>query len=305
MQIKTHRFLALGATTAVGFVALGLALPDNTPQARLLLDPPDRTDRALVDPLRAMAPWKDFPVGENPRPLVVFDAVKLPPALRAAPALDTLVRGRWIAPDPLPPSPPALDAYPVLSAEAALATLRRTVLGTTKDPGPDADAEPVGITEMRLTRSTFDTDRGRLTLPAWTVRFGGEEVPATVLAVRGDGLYPTPVPTDAKGDVTLSPDGMRLTYSFFGAAPGEGNCRADYTPVFQETATAVAVGAIEHPNGHNNSGTCRLSSYRRSVWIQLTAPLANRVVVTYAYGSPLPVRPDGTYRWYRSSTRDR
>jgi hypothetical protein len=93
--------------------------------------------------------------------------------------------------------------------------------------------------------------------------------------------------------------GQSTTYNFLGAAPGEGNCRASYSPVFQETATAVAIGAVEHPNGHNRSGSCRLASYRRSVSVQLTAPLGNRVVVTYTYGAPLPVRPDGTYRWYR------
>ncbi len=77
--------------------------------------------------------------------------------------------------------------------------------------------------------------------------------------MRGEDVYPSPVPTDADGDVTLSPNGLRLTYSFLGAAPGEGNCRADYRPVFMETATAVAIGAIEHPSGHNRSGNCRLS----------------------------------------------
>jgi hypothetical protein len=297
---RTQRFLALGATTVTGFVALGLALPDNAPESHLLLDPPDRIDRPLPDPLLAMAPWKTFPVGDQARPLVVFDAVTLPATLRANPALDALIRGRWVNPD-LPASPPRLDAYPILSAEAALASLRRTTLSMAPNPGPDPDAEPVRITEVRLTRRTFGTDRGRVTLPAWTVLFAKSSVPATVLAVRGDDLYPSPVPTDAKGDVTISPNGLRLTYSFLGAAPGEGNCRAEYTPVFQESATAGAVGAIEHPNGHNRNGTCRLASYRRSVSVQLTAPLSNRVVVTYAYGSPLPVRPDGTYRWFRPS----
>ena len=302
MAIRTQRYLALGATTVTAFVALGMALPDNSPAPRLLLDPPDRVELALADPLLAMAPWREFPVGEDPRPLLVFDAVTLPAPLRANPER---LQGRWIGPKEPPASPPRLDAYPVLSAADALTTLRRTALGTARNPDPGA--EPVRITEIRLTRRTFDTDRGRLTLPAWTFLFESVPVPATVLAVRGDGVYPSPVPTDSEGDVTISPDGTRLTYNFLGAAPGEGNCRADYTPVFQETATAVAIGAIEHPNGHNRNGNgnCQLSSYRRSVSIRLTAPLTNRVVVTYSYGSPLPVRPDGTYRWFRPSAGDR
>ncbi|MBA3742224.1 MAG: hypothetical protein H0X00_04700 [Sporichthya sp.] len=303
MAIRTQRFLTLGATTVTGFVALGLALPDNSPAPRLVLDPPGRAERALADPLLAMAPWREFPVGDGRRPLLVFDPVTLPSALRASSGTAQRFQGRWIGPEERPVSPPRLDAYPILSAEDAVSTLRRTALGTVRDPEPGAD--PVRITEIRLTRRTFDTDRGRLTLPAWTVLFESVPVPATVLAVRGDGVYPSPVPTDSEGDVTISPDGTRLTYNFLGAAPGEGNCRADYTPVFQETATAVAVGAIEHPNGHNRNGNCRLSSSRRSVLIKLSAALSNRVVVTYSYGSPLPVRPDGTYRWFRPSADDR
>ncbi len=302
-MIKTHRYLALGATTVMGFVALGLALPDNTPDPRLKLDPADRTEAPLTDPLSATAPWRNFPVAAEPRPLVVFDPVSMPSSAQGGP--DGL-RGRWILPNQLTTSPPRLDAYPILSAEEALAALRRTMLGGTPEATtPDPEAEPVRISEVRLTRRTFDTDRGRLTLPVWTVSFGQRiSAPAMVLAVRGDGVYRSPVPTDADGDVTISPDGRRLTYSFLGAAPGEGNCRADYTPVFTETATAVAIGAVERPKGHNRNGTCRPASHRRSVSVVLTAPLSNRVVVTWAYGAPLAVRPDGTYRWYRVTQDD-
>lgn len=280
-----------------------MALPNNAPEPRLLLDPPDRADPPLAHPLQAMAPWRDFPLRADPRPLVVFDAVTLPTSLRAGPGLQALVLGRWIAPDPMPPSPPRLDGHPIMSAAEAVAGLRRTALGAAKRPGQGADAEPTRISEIRLTRRTFDTDRGRLILPTWTILFAKQTVPAAVLAVRSGDLYPAPVPTDSEGDVTISRDGLRLTYSFLGAAPGEGNCRADYEPVFQESATAVAVGAIEHPNGHNRDGNCRLASYRRSVSVKLTAPLGNRVVVTYAYGAPLSVRPDGTYRWFRPPAR--
>ncbi len=183
MHINTPRFLAVGATAVAGFVALGLALPNNAPEPRLLLDPPDRVDQPLADPLLAMAPWRAFPIGADPRPMVVFNTATLPASLRAGPALDALVQGRWVGPNPLPSSPPRLDAYPILSAEAALASLRRSVLGQVpgmvSDPGPDPDAEPVRISEVRLTQRTFDTDRGRLTLPAWTVLFAKSPVPAT------------------------------------------------------------------------------------------------------------------------------
>jgi hypothetical protein len=301
MAIKTQQYLAVGATALVGFVALGLALPDNAPAPRLVRDPSGRTDQPLADPMTAMAPWKDFPIGSTSRPLLVFDATDLPVGLRSNPTLDKLVRGRWVLPDQLPGNPPRMDGYPIVSARDAIDALHHTVLaeyGAGAKAAPAAD--PIRITEVRFSRRTFDTDRGRLSLPAWTVVFEKEiGLPATVLAIHGDSLYPSPVPTDAEGDVTISPDGRRLTYNFLGAAPGEGNCRAEYTPVFQESATAVAIGAVEHPNGHNRSGNCRLASYRRSVAVLLTAPLDNRVVVTYTYGEPLPVRPDGTYRWYR------
>lgn len=304
-EIKTQQYLAVGATTLVGFVALGLALPDNAPTPRLLPDPADRTDAPPGDPLAAMAPWKSFPVGLANRPLVVFEPTYLPLALRSNPLLAKL-RGRWILPDPLPGNPPRMSGYPLVSARDAVESLRHTVLTSYGQPAKtDQQADPIRVSEVNLTFRTFDTDRGRLTLPSWTVVFEKEiGLPAVVLAVSGDALYPSPVPTEADGDVTLSPDGRRLTYNFLGAAPGEGNCRADYTPVFQESATAVAIGAVEHPNGHNRNGTCRLSSYRRSVSVLLSAPLDNRVVVTYTYGEPLPVRPDGTYRWYRPARPD-
>ncbi|GAA0627180.1 hypothetical protein GCM10009547_33390 [Sporichthya brevicatena] len=298
-----HRYLAVGATAVVGFVALGLALPDNTPDPRLMPDPADRTQAPLTDPLQATAPWRAFPVGAAQRPLLVFDPVTIPTALRSDP--DRL-RGRWVLPDRLTTSPPRLDGFGVTSAEEAVAMLRRALAGVFRDEQlrtADPSAEPVTVSAIRLTRRTFDTDRGRRTLPAWAITFGPRMVaPAIVLAVTDDALYPSPVPTDAEGDVTLSPDGRRLTYSFLGAASGQGNCRADYTPVFLETATAVAIGAVEHRKGHSRQANCRMSAYRRSVSVTLTAPLHNRVVVTYAYGAPLPVRPDGTYRWYRPAT---
>jgi len=307
VRINSQRYLAVGATTLVGFVALGLALPDNAPAPRLLNDPPDRAGLPLADPMAAMAPWKAFPVGAKSRPMLVFDAADLPVGLRSNPLLEKLVTGRWVLPEQLPANPPRMDGYAIQSAQEAVAALHRTVVTEYGDGAKaDPDADPIRITDIRLSRRTFDTDRGRFSLPSWTIVFDREiGIPATVLAIHGDVLYPSPVPTDAEGDVTMSPDGRRLTYNFLGAAPGEGNCRADYTPVFQETATAVALGAVEHPNGHNRNGTCRLASYRRSVSVLLTAPLGNRVVVTYTYGSPLPVRPDGTYRWYRPDTSKR
>jgi hypothetical protein len=302
--IRTQRYLAAGATTLVGLVALGLALPDNAPAPHLLNDPAHRGGPPFADPLDAMAPWRDFPVGAKVRPMLVFDATDLPVGLRSRPAtVQKLVRGRWILPAALPQSIPRMDGYPVLSAAEAVEALHRAVLAEYgQGARTKAGGEPVRVTDVRLSRRTFDTDRGRQSLPAWTIVFDRDiGVPATVLAIRDgdDRLYPSPVPTDAEGDVTLSPDGRRLTYNFLGAAPGAGNCRADYTPVFQETATAVAIGAVEHPHGHNRNGNCRLAAYRRSVSVLLTAPLGNRVAVTYTYGAPLPVRPDGTYRWYR------
>ena len=239
--------------------------------------------------------------------MIVFDTVTMPKSLRAGPGLDALIAGPWVSPRPLPSTGPRLDGYPILDAEQAVAALRAAVFRSAGLPAakPDPDAEPVRITSLRLTRRIFETDRGRVSLPAWAILLANASgVPASLLAVHGDGVFPSPVPTDADGDVTVSPDGTRLTYSFLGAAPGQGNCRADYEPVFLETATTVVLGAIEHPHGHNRNGTCRLSSYRRSVVVQLTAPLGSRVAVTYAYGAPLPVRPDGTYRWYRPSKAD-
>jgi hypothetical protein len=307
MGIKTHRYLTTGAAAMVGFVALGFALPDNAPEPRLLLDPSDRVEAPLADPLDAAAPWRAFPVGAKARPLVVLDAVTLPSALRSGPGLDALVSGAWVSPQTLPRTGPRLDGYPILDAGQAVAALRAAVFSSADLPvaKPDPAADIVRVDSVRLTRRVFDTDRGRLSLPAWTILLeNARGVPATLLAVRGDAVFPVPVPIDADGDVTVSPDGTRLTYSFLGAAPGQGNCRASYDPVFAETATAVVIGAIERRNGHNRNGTCRLTSYRRSVSVQLSAPLDNRVAVTYAYGAPLPVRPDGTYRWYRPSQGD-
>lgn len=307
VPISTQRYLAVGTTALAGLLVLGFALPDNSPPPRLLNDPGDRAEPPLGDPRAALALWKTFPVGAEKRPMLVFDAMGVPVGLRTNPTLSRLVNGRWELPDELPESAPRVDSYPVVSASEAVAALRHSLQKTYPAvAASDAEAEPIRITELRLNRRTFDTDRGRLTLPAWSIVFDREVgIPATVLAIRGDELFPSPVPTDASGDVTVSPNGLRLTYNFLGAAAGQGNCRADYSPVSMESATAVAIGAIEHPNGHNRNGTCRLASYRRSVSVLLTAPLDNRVAITYSYGAPLPVRPDGTYRWYRPTVDKR
>lgn len=285
-------------TVALGcFVALGWSLPDRTPESRPVIDPPAARGAPLT-PTQALALWSDFPLGQDERPTVVFEPVRYSAPFRDGPRQAGFLQGRWSVPERLPEAPARMDGYTVRSAREAVQVLREAVRD---DPRrverPGAELK---IVDVRLTRRTFETDRGRISLPAWTVTFGNDFAgPATVLAVRGNHLYEPPGEADAQGDVTLSSDGLRLTYSFLGAGPGEGNCRSDYTPLIQESRTAVAVGAMEHPRGHNRNATCSGAQYTRTVSAELTRPLGDRVVITWAHGAPLPVRPDGTYRWYR------
>lgn len=289
----------LGSVIALGsLTGLGLALGDTPPPPRLLADP-DGRETPPLDPADALAPWANFPIGAAPRPVLVFEPVEYLPAMNTATRDNAFYRGQWELPAALPAAAARLDGFPIRSARAAIAALRLAVRADALG-GAGPEAGPVEITEVRLTQRTFQTDRGRVTLPAWTIRFGSYlAAPAVVLAADGPGVIAPSVPADAKGSATISPDGRRLTYSFLGSAPGKGNCRAEYTPVFQESATAIALGAMEHPGGRGDASVCTLGSYERSVTVHLAKPLANRVVVSYTYGAPLTVVPDGKYRWYR------
>lgn len=292
----------LGTVLALGcLLGLGLALADNAPPPRLLADPAGRETPPL-NPAQALAPWVDFPIAAATRPIVVFEPVQYLPAMNTAPKDSAFYRGLWELPDALPASAERLDGYPIQPAREAIAELRRAVRGDSSG-GVHPDAAPVEITDVRLTRRTFQTDRGRVTLPAWTIVFGRALIaPAVVLAADGPGIFVPPVPADAKGNATVSPDGKRLTYSFLGSAPGKGNCHAEYTPVFLESGHAIAIGAMEHPGGRGDAAACTLGRYERTVTVALAKPLGNRVVVSYTYGAPLTVVPDGKYRWYRPGT---
>jgi hypothetical protein len=298
---RVRRALLAVLLSLGGLFSLGLALADNPPPPRLLADPADRATPPL-DPAQALAPWADFPITAATRPLVVFEPVQYLPAMNAATRDSAFYRGLWELPEVLPSAPDREDGYPIRSARDAIAALRHDVRQESAG-GLPPDATPVEITDVRLTRRTFQTDRGRVTLPAWTIMFGRTLIaPAVVLAADGPGIFVPTVPAEARGNATVSPDGKRLTYSFLGLAPGKGNCHADYTPVFQESRHAVAIGAMEHPGGRSNPAVCTLGSYERSVTVMLAEPLGNRVVVSYTYGDPLTVVPDGKYRWYRPGT---
>jgi hypothetical protein len=278
---------------AVGAVALFSALRP-APSPSLMSDPPGRPSRA-PGPVAALALWRDFPVAATPRPLVVFNPTQFGGGMDDSPATNGFWQGRWQLPTKLPEPPARMSGFAVVPPQPAVESLRRAVMAnpvTFYTPATSAV-----VNSISLERRPFDTDRGEVRLPAWVVRFadideGDDE--AVVLAVDASAQFPLPTRGDALGSLTVASDQRTLTYHFIGAAPGHGDCEAEYTPVLQESATAVAVGVAVHPgrSGFHFLGStamCEAIGFSREVSVVLAAPLGNRVAVTYTYGAPIAV----------------
>lgn len=246
---------------------------------------------ATLTQLRAaVGAWATFPVAAVPRPLVLVSEY----GYRSSIAFDNETKdafesGAFNEPASFPSAPPQAGGYPITTAADALATLRADVNPVV---GPHPPPIPLTITNITLDQAAFETDRGILTLPAWTFTFLGVQGSAPVLAVAPSARFPTPAAALHLGTQSahIASDDKTITVSFTGAAAGTGPCTADYTIDQLASDTAVAVSVKEHRHA-TGSETCLSIGYGRSATVTLKEPLGARVLVNATTTGPIAVEP--------------
>jgi hypothetical protein len=252
---------------------------------------------------KAVALWAQFPVTASPRPLVVVGPDYRPPDLGDEARNLAFRLGRWSVPHRLALPPRSFQGYQIRYVGAMLEELRAALegkAGTEAEEGgltlgtAEERAARPAVVGAQLETASFMTDRGVRTLPAWIVNFRGQERPLVMLALGDESRYDVRTAQHADSDLRVSPDGMRLTYSFLGDPPGRGPCEAEYAPVVLESPTAIAVGARTYlARGARGDAACGPVAHQRTVTIDLNQPLGERVVVTARFGAPMapvPVR---------------
>jgi hypothetical protein len=184
----------------------------------------------------------------------------------------------------LPRRTSTATGQPVISA--------RDALGLLKSEGANSAGAVTGltITRVELTSTTFSTDRGPKSLPAWAFTLKGVTNPAYVLALPQSAWWPKPGMQSAMvvGGNAVSADGRRVTIAFVGAPPGTGPCQAEYSAEVHYSAGAVLVlvRELRHPK-IATTHVCNAVGYRRVVTAVLSAPLGSRVLLA-PQGPPLP-----------------
>jgi hypothetical protein len=194
-------------------------------------------------------------------------------------------------PHTLPVGPTTAVGYRLITARDALASF---MSGAGKGP---SQAGRLAVTSVVLATAVFQTDRGRIPLPAWQLSFQGVKEPAAVLAVSPTSIFSPPGHSDDRpgivSDALLGPDGRSLTVEFTGAAAGTGPCTADYTLEVATSATAVAVSVQEHAHNTGSGVACPAIGYPRHVTTVLSVPLGARVVVDASTTSAVAVSTSG------------
>jgi hypothetical protein len=248
---------------------------------------------------QALALWADFPVTAQPRPVVVVGPDYRPPDFGGERGDEkdlAFTLGRWNVPKRMTLPPRSADGYAIRYVGAVLeemrANLERTAspeqvaAGLTLGTAEERSVRPI-VTGAKLQKASFTTDRGVRSLPAWVVNFRGQDRPLVVLAIDEPNRFAAQTSEHAENQLRVSPDGLVLTYGFTGAPPGRGPCEAEYEPVVLESPTAVAVGARRYLAKAADETGCGPADHPRTVSIQLTQPLGERVVVTARFGSPM------------------
>ncbi len=240
----------------------------------------------------ALGKWAKFPADTSHRPLVLTSDPVSGPAygFRTDGAKEAFLTGLFVAPAVLPSGPQAAGGYPVVSAAQALAAMRAE--GTPAGSGNLNQPTPLVITGVRFGESSFATDRGTRTLPAWLFSFADVQYPVAVLAIAPSSRFPAPDQSMASVGAHLAPDGRTATITFVGAKPGPGPCGADYT-VFQiESDNAVALYVRETRHDTAAPGVvCSDVGYLRREVIEFGSPLGNRVLVDAKTNAAIEVSP--------------
>lgn len=237
--------------------------------------------------LPALRLWAGFPVNASPRPLVLTGQTINDPSTGFGSGDGRLayLSGSFELATALPLGNRNSDGRQLITSSEALGALRSIGRGTR--PG----STRLTITDVHLGTSTFSTDRGPRSLPAWNFTFAGVAHPASVLAVPAASRWPHPgMPTEngAQLGVTIPVGGHQATISFVGAHPGSGPCDAEYAVDVAQSATAASMSVRRLPNPKSSPTTvCDAVGYTRTLTVTLTPALGYRALVD-SNGAAIP-----------------
>jgi hypothetical protein len=147
-------------------------------------------------------------------------------------------------------------------------------------------AAPLAITAVRLGTFAFDTDRGKLEIPAWLFTATGASGDLAYPAIAPTAFWNRGMSTDSHSDtVNVSADGSSITET---VRATQGACATSYRGVEAESASAVAIWL--KPTGSSGE-VCMRATHDQLVTVTLANPLGGRVVVD-AYGFVSTVCPE-------------
>jgi len=237
---------------------------------------PDRDAEMVRSARRAVAGWAEFPVGADPRPLVLLDGPVRGEGFATGDAKLAFLRGAVEAEAGVP--------------EDAVRPLRRPADGT----GP----QPRGLLRVvaaERSEAEFATDRGRQRLPAWSLEAADTLGPIWVLSgeVRARCWSPPEPVSQARigphwlRSGAIGADGRELTVEFAG-----GSERLfGYDPEVMETPAAVCVVPLPRMIVRLAPGTAiTAEGHLRKVRVTLAERLGGRVLVNLD-GTAVPVTP--------------
>lgn len=225
----------------------------------------------------ALQMWAAFPVHASPRPLVVGGGLTEGPrgVYGDGNVKLAVIGAAFDRPAHFPVGPATADGYPIITAERAFELLH-------PQPGAIAGIR-LTLTETRLGKAAFGTDRGAQTLPAWLFSFDRVDGPIAVLAVAPSAQwFPSELVAGQNGHsywagASVGSDHRTLTVGFVGAQSETGPCGVRYEVKLTESPTAVMVTRISHPN--ESTAICTLIGFLRNASAVLKAPLGARVLV--------------------------
>jgi hypothetical protein len=293
--------LAAGGAVLASLVSGCGPHPINNPgnnQGGGLADPgPYGLDPAVLEP------WRAFPVGRTPRPILLIGAPLRETGYRTDDAKLAVMTGRFELAAELPSRQPAKVPVRLPDGDFQLPVITATeAYEGVRDSGNPGNAAgenptPLRITGVELASAPFATDRGELDLPAWLFHAPDSLEPLAWPALRTDAFWrlgDLPYPGDTY-DARLAGDGVTLTVTM--PAPHPGACPGDpvyrHRPVVLESATAVAIGirreVVSIAPG-TRSDSCGYDAMLRTApyEVKLSAPLGPRVLVS-GTGGPVAV----------------
>jgi hypothetical protein len=233
----------------------------------------------ISPPSDVLARWQNFPVDEEPRPILLLGAsmsgcAELAPTFQPSTQSPGQAMASW--------ADGTVRRYTAISEADAIRAMR-----TVRQNCPLITALPV--TGGRFGTISFHTDRGLSIMSAWLFTGGvAEGHPVGQLAYPAlprTAFWGTDLaPAGPISNAIVSISGRTLAYYFLGGPP-EGSCAEDYKAVVTESPQAVAI-AIQSNPGRPLAGpfACERWSDMRSVTVQLSTPLGGRVVIDAAGG---------------------